>query len=79
MRVLPDGEARPATLLGRKGNTVWLDMRDREAALGAALEIEAGSMLYWGEVRERNGSCYWVKLENSLDRAALASEREHWG
>lgn len=79
VRVLPDGELRVATLLGWNGDCVRLDLGDSEAAPGVVLEIEAGKSLYWGELREREGSACRIKVEHSLDRAALAVDREHWG
>ena len=56
-----------------------VEMEDYEPALGAALEIEAGSMLYWGELRDRGDAGLWIKVEHALNRAALASDRERWG
>ena len=79
VRVLPDGDARTATLLGWDGDALGLDLGDQEVAPGAVLEIEAGSVLYWGELRNRGDLGCWVKIEHSLDRAALASDRERWG
>jgi hypothetical protein len=79
VRVLPDGDARAAALLGWDGDALGLDLGDCAAAPGAVLEIEVGPMLYWGELRNRGDLGCWVRIEHSLDRAALASDREHWG
>ncbi len=78
-RVLPDGDALCATLLTWKGDAMLLAFGGREPAPGVVLEIEAGSMLYWGELLDRAKSGCWVRVEHSLDRSALALNRNSWG
>jgi hypothetical protein len=79
VRVLPDGDPRPAAVLGWKGDSMRVDFGNRGFAPGAVLEIEAGPILYWGELRDRRDAGWWIKVEHSLDRSALASDRERWG
>ena len=79
VRALPDGKPCDATLVGWNGDAMRLELSDRDAALGGALEVEAGSVLYWGELRSRDGSCCWIRVEHSLDRATLALDRKRWG
>jgi hypothetical protein len=78
-RVLPHGEFREAPQLGWKGRILELDLQGRDVALGAPLEIEAEYMLYLGELSQRDGSVGSVRVEHSLDRAKLATDRDHWG
>jgi hypothetical protein len=79
VRVLPDGVSRAATLLSRRGHIMRLDLGACDALPGAALEIEAGTVLYWGELSSRGDLGCVVKLEHSLDRASLDLNRDRWG
>ena len=78
-RLLPDGEFRDAPVLGWKGRVLQLDLQGSDPALGAPLEIESGCMLYLGELCEWDGSVGSVLVEHALDRAKLATDRDHWG
>jgi hypothetical protein len=78
-RVLPHGEFREALHFGWKGRTMELDLQGQDVAPGALLEIESGSMLYLGELSQRDGPVVAVRVEHSLDRAKLATDRDHWG
>jgi hypothetical protein len=78
-RLLPQGEFREALHLGWKGRTMQMDLKGQEVALGSLLEIESGCMLYLGELCQRDGSAVEVRVEHSLDRAKLATDRDHWG
>jgi hypothetical protein len=78
-RLLPHGEFREALHLGWKGRMLKIDLQDQDLALGAPLEIESEFMLYLGELDQRDGSIGSVLVEHSLDRAKLATDRDHWG
>ena len=78
-RLLPQGEFREALQLGWKGRTMKIDLQGQEVSLGSLLEIESGCMLYLGELCQRDGSLVAVRVEYSLDRAKLATDRDHWG
>jgi hypothetical protein len=45
---------------------------------GVPAEIESGSMLYLGEVRQTNGSNIKILVEHSLDQTRLSSLQETW-
>ncbi len=79
LRALPDGEFREALHLGWHGRFLEVDLEGRDFALGEPLEIESASMLYWGELCERDGTRGSILVEHSLDRAKLAADRDHWG
>ena len=76
VRVLPRGEFRDARLLDWKGALLEVDLTGSDCVPGEPLEIESGSMLYWGALQRRAGSLGAVLVEHSLDRAALASDRD---
>jgi hypothetical protein len=79
VRLLPHGEIREALKLGWNGRFLEVDFQGQDFAPGAPLGIESGSMLYLGELRQREGSCGSILVEHSLDRAKLAADRDHWG
>jgi len=78
-RLLPHGEFREALKLGWNGRFLEVDLQGQDFALGEPLGIESGSMLYLGELRQRDGSRGSILIEHSLDRAMLAADRDHWG
>jgi hypothetical protein len=78
-RLLPHGEFREGQHLGWKGRILKIDLQGQDLALGAPLEIESACMLYMGELCQRDGSVGSVLVEHSLDRARLATDRDHWG
>jgi hypothetical protein len=78
-RQLPQGEFHEASHLGWEGRVLRIDLLGHDLALGAPLEIESGFMLYLGELCQRDGSVGSVLIEHSLDRAKLATDRDHWG
>jgi hypothetical protein len=79
MRLLPRGESREALKLGWNGQFLEIDLQGQDFTIGAPLGVESGSMLYWGELRRRDGSHASILIEHSLDRAKLAADRGHWG
>ena len=56
-----------------------LDLKGQNVVLGSLLEIESGCMSYLGELCQRDGNLVSVRVEHSLDRAKLATDRDHWG
>ena len=80
LRSLPDGDRRNGYQSGWKGCFLELDLEQESQELcpGALLEIECGSMLYWGELQERKGSVAVVLVEHRVDRASLAAIQETW-
>jgi hypothetical protein len=78
-RLLPDGDFQEAPQLGWKGRVLRIDLQGQDLAIGAPIEIESGFMLYLGELCQRDGSVGSVLVEHSLDRAELATDRDHWG
>jgi len=79
LRCLPDGAFQNASELGWKGRTLELDITGCELSQGVLLEIEAGSMLYFGELVRNDGSTASVSVEHSLDRAKLEPIQQTWG
>ena len=78
-RVLPNGEYLEARELGWKGRVLKIVLPGQDVAFGAPLEVESESLLYLGELFERDGPVGSVLVEHSLDRAKLATDRDHWG
>ena len=79
LRVLTDGEFLETPQLGWKGRILEIELPRQDVAIGSPLEIEAESILYLGELCQRDGSVGSVLVEHSLDRAKLATDRDHWG
>lgn len=79
LRRLPDGAFHEAVELGWKGPALEVGLTDLELPLGALLEIECGSMTYFGELQQKSGSTALVLIEHSLDRAKLGPIRQAWG
>jgi len=79
VRILPDGDARTASLLSRTAEALQLDLRGYAIPPGAIVEIEIGSVLYWGETSAPDDAGCRVRIEHWLDRESLALDRKHWG
>jgi hypothetical protein len=79
VRCLPDGEFRDALQTASDGRFFELDVTADSFALGSLLEIEKGSMLYWGELKQFVGPAAFVLIEHSLDRSRLQPIRDIWG
>ena len=47
--------------------------------MGALLEIERGTMLCFGELRQKTSSTAVVLIEHALDRTRLKPIQEAWG
>jgi hypothetical protein len=78
VRHLPDGQYDEARWLGLSGHDLEIDLLGQNLAVGALLEIERGQVLYWGELYRGSGSRALIRIENSLDLARLADERDAW-
>jgi hypothetical protein len=78
IRCLPHGEFRDAAQLEAEGQVLRLDVPGPGLAPGTLLEIEAGSMLYLGEVERQSGSVHSVVVEHFVDRAVLDVIRDMW-
>jgi len=79
LRRLPDGPVQDAFEIGLAGCFLELDLAGLEFPLGALLEVQQGSMLYLGELRERHGATALVHVEHMLDRSKLKPIQEVWG
>jgi hypothetical protein len=79
VRRLPNGEFYDALQVSSGGHFLELDVTGGSLPLGSLLEIEQGSMLYWGELKHLEGSTVKVAIEHSLDRSGLQPIREIWG
>ena len=79
LRHLPEGPFQDAFEVGLRGRLLDVDLAGLDLPLGALLEIECGSMLYFGQLREKTGSAAAVLIEHSLDRAKLKPIQEAWG
>jgi hypothetical protein len=79
VRRLPDGEFCNAFQTSSGDRFFELDVTGDGLPLGSLLEIESGSALYWGEVRQQAGSLALVWIEHSLDKSKLQPIRESWG
>jgi|HubBroStandDraft_5_1064220.scaffolds.fasta_scaffold496047_2 hypothetical protein len=79
LRCLPNGEFLNVGEIAWEGNLLHLTVPDGTGVSpGALAEIESESALYFGEVRQCNGSAIRVLVEHSLDRARLASLQDNW-
>ena len=78
-RLLPHGEFREASHLGWNGRILKIGLQGQTLAIGAPIEIESERMLYLGELCQRDGAVGSVLVEHALDRAKLATDRDHWG
>ena len=78
-RVLPHGEFLEAPHLGWNGRILKIGLEGQALAIGAPIEIESERMLYLGELCELDGAVGSVLVEHALDRAKLATDRDHWG
>lgn len=78
-RRLPEGEFREAQQTLGEDRFFELHVTGPELPLGSLLEIERGSTLYWGEVRQVKDSTSLVWIEHCLDRSQLEPIREIWG
>ena len=79
VRRLPNGEFSDAIQVSSGGHFLEFESSGQLPPLGSLLEIEHGSMLYWGELQQLEGSTARVFIEHSLDRARLQPIREIWG
>jgi len=79
VRRLPNGEFSDALQVSSVGRLWELDVTGESLPLGSLLEIEQGSMLYWAELQQIDGSIARVSVEHSLDRSRLQPIREIWG
>ena len=79
LRCLPDGAFHDAFELAWKSRLLELDVTGIELPQGALLEIECGSMLYFGELLRNDGSTASVLIEHSVDRARLQAIQQTWG
>ena len=80
LRRLPDGSFIDAWETGWERNMLQLTLLEEQAGFlpGVPAEIDNGSMLYLGEVRQCSGSIMKVLVEYSLDRSRLASLQDSW-
>jgi len=79
VRCLPAGDFRDAFRVSAAGRFWGLNVTGEPLPLGSLLEIEQGSTVYWGELRQMAGSTALVCIEHSLDRSRLQPIREIWG
>ena len=79
VRCLPDGEFRDAIHTASEGRFFELDVTADTFSLGSLLEIEKGTMVYWGELKQFVGPAALVQIEHSLDRSKLQPIRDIWG
>jgi hypothetical protein len=79
VRRLPDGEFSDAVQVSSAGHFLEFETSGHPHPLGSLLEIEQGSMLYWGELQQVDGATARVCIEHSLDRSRLQPIREIWG
>ena len=80
LRSLPEGSFQEAKAAGWEGNMLHLTLPEEQAGFspGALAEIENGSKLYLGEVRQCRGPVMTILVEHSLDRGRLASIPDTW-
>ena len=79
VRCLPDGVFSQAFEIPSDGRFLELDVTGNRFPLGSLVEIEKGSMLYWGELKQWVDRKALVWIEHSLDRSKLQPIRETWG
>jgi len=79
LRRLPDGEFSDALQTASGERFIELHLAGQKLSLGSLLEIERGSTLYWGELRQMTGSTALVWIEHCLDRSQLKPIQEIWG
>jgi len=81
VRSLPDGGFLEGREAGWENAILRVDLPGAKEGLsrGVLVEIESGSMLYLGEVRQSSGSGVSVRVEHALDRHRLASIQDTWG
>lgn len=79
LRCLPDGAYQHAFVLGWKSRLLELDVTGMELPQEGLLEIECGSVLYFGELLGNDGSTAGVLIEHSVDRAKLQPIQQTWG
>ena len=79
LRSLPDGAFHDASELAWKSRLLELDITGIDLHPGALLEIQCGSMLYFGELLRNDGSTASVLIEHSVDRARLKQIQQTWG
>jgi hypothetical protein len=79
VRCLPDGDFHDALQVSSEGRFLELELTGESLPLGSLLEIEQGSMLYWGELQQVEGTTATVFVEHLLDSSGLQPIREIWG
>ena len=79
VRRLPDGEFSDAFQVSAGGRFLEFESSGPLPPLGSLLEIEHGSMLYWGELQHIEGYTARVFVEHSLEGSHLQPIREIWG
>jgi len=78
LRQLPDGRFTDAFEVGLSGRILELDLAGLDLPIGALLEIERGSIVCLGELRNKTGQTATVLVEHSLSRTKLEQIREIW-
>ena len=81
LRLLPDGAAREGRDAGWENAVFHVDLvgAGDDFTPGAAVEIECGSKLFLGEVRQCSDTHVAVRVEHALDCDRLASIQRTWG
>jgi hypothetical protein len=79
LRRLPDGPFQEAFEVGLTGRLLEVDLAGSDLPMGALLEIERGTMLCFGELRQKTSSTAVVLIEHALDRTRLKPIQEAWG
>jgi hypothetical protein len=86
IRFLPVGEPIEANQVAWEGANLFVDLpEEHRVPVGSLVEVEAGPMLYLGEVQHYLGEVQqWsestarIMVEHSLDRAKLAAIHDTW-
>ena len=80
VRYLPDGGFLEGWEAGWEGTLLRVDLSGPKDGFsrGVLVEIECGSMLYLGEVRQCSEDGITARVEHSLDRQKLASIQNAW-
>jgi hypothetical protein len=79
IRFLPVGEPIEANQVAWEGANLFVDLpEEHRVPVGSLVEVEAGPMLYLGEVQQWSESTARIMVEHSLDRAKLAAIHDTW-
>jgi hypothetical protein len=79
LRRLPDGPSLNVFEVCVNGHFLELDLAGADVPVGALVEIERGSLVYLGELQQRQGQTATVQVEHTLDITRLKPIREMWG